>query len=228
MALLCGVQVNEKKPRSNSLTSTSDNVSTKSIPKTTKQKESPEEEECPQTSDQNVVSSNDSDGSAGSEEKTDMLKETEHQESNALPSPIFRTTTKAQKTTNMDEPQSKPDTTGKVSDREQRRKRREALLTLEEKQKQKQQQDSGSDSPASSSAPNKKRKTTVVVSSPPRNTAANRRTNARRNKTARGRRTTRKNSPPTPKEECVKIKMNTGTLYLYRGLNRRAVFVRKY
>jgi len=29
-------------------------------------------------------------------------------------------------------------------------------------------------------------------------------------------------------DEVVKVKMNTGTLYLYKGLNRRAVFVRKY
>jgi len=30
------------------------------------------------------------------------------------------------------------------------------------------------------------------------------------------------------KEEVVKVKMNTGTLYLYRGNNPRAVFVRRY
>jgi len=30
------------------------------------------------------------------------------------------------------------------------------------------------------------------------------------------------------KETVVEVKMNTGTLYLYRGLNPRAVFVRKY
>lgn len=29
-------------------------------------------------------------------------------------------------------------------------------------------------------------------------------------------------------DEVVKVKMNTGTLYLYKGLNRRAVFVRRY
>lgn len=28
-------------------------------------------------------------------------------------------------------------------------------------------------------------------------------------------------------EEVVKVKLNTGTLYLYKGLNRRAVFVRR-
>jgi hypothetical protein len=28
-------------------------------------------------------------------------------------------------------------------------------------------------------------------------------------------------------EEVVKIKMNTGILYLYKGLERKAVFVRK-
>ena len=29
-------------------------------------------------------------------------------------------------------------------------------------------------------------------------------------------------------EEVIKVKLNTGTLYLYRGLKRRAVFVRRY
>ena len=28
-------------------------------------------------------------------------------------------------------------------------------------------------------------------------------------------------------EEVVKVKLNTGTLYLYKGLHRRAVFVRR-
>lgn len=28
-------------------------------------------------------------------------------------------------------------------------------------------------------------------------------------------------------EEVVKVKLNTGTLYLYKGANRRAVFVRR-
>lgn len=36
------------------------------------------------------------------------------------------------------------------------------------------------------------------------------------------------NSSKKEKEEVVKVKMNTGTLYLYRGENPRAVFVRKY
>lgn len=33
---------------------------------------------------------------------------------------------------------------------------------------------------------------------------------------------------PRDKEEVVKVKMNTGTLYLYRGSNPRAVFIRRY
>lgn len=37
-----------------------------------------------------------------------------------------------------------------------------------------------------------------------------------------------KNKPKKEKEEVIKVKMNTGTLYLYRGMNPRAVFMRRY
>ena len=37
-----------------------------------------------------------------------------------------------------------------------------------------------------------------------------------------------RNGSSREKEEVVKVKMNTGTLYLYRGNNPRAVFVRRY
>jgi len=33
--------------------------------------------------------------------------------------------------------------------------------------------------------------------------------------------------PSGKEEEVVKVKLNTGTLYLYKGVNRRAVFVRR-
>lgn len=37
-----------------------------------------------------------------------------------------------------------------------------------------------------------------------------------------------KSSSKKGREEVVKVKLNTGTLYLYRGMNPRAVFVRRY
>jgi hypothetical protein len=33
---------------------------------------------------------------------------------------------------------------------------------------------------------------------------------------------------PKDNEQVIKVKLNTGTLYLYRGTNRRAEFVRQY
>uniref|UniRef100_A0A7S2S868 Uncharacterized protein n=1 Tax=Eucampia antarctica TaxID=49252 RepID=A0A7S2S868_9STRA len=39
--------------------------------------------------------------------------------------------------------------------------------------------------------------------------------------------TSSKRGKPADDEEVVKIKLNTGTLYMYRGLNRRVMFVRR-
>ena len=36
-----------------------------------------------------------------------------------------------------------------------------------------------------------------------------------------------KKGPNGKKEEVVKVKLNTGTLFLYKGINRRAVFIRR-
>lgn len=99
--------------------------------------------------------------------------------------------------------QTKP----QISEREKRRMRREAMLEEDQEQQ-------SCDSPSTPSR--KKRKMPQTQ----RRTQANHR-NSKKNPKKRG-------SCNEPDEECVKIKMNTGTLYLYRGLNRRAVFVRRY
>jgi len=49
-----------------------------------------------------------------------------------------------------------------------------------------------------------------------------------KNKTPNKRASTWGRNSKQPKEEVVKVKMNTGTLYMYRGSNPRAVFVRTY
>ena len=45
--------------------------------------------------------------------------------------------------------------------------------------------------------------------------------------TSAGKKNSSKKGIGGKEEEAVKVKLNTGTLYLYRGVNRRAVFVRR-
>ena len=102
-------------------------------------------------------------------------------------------------------PQSKPE----ISDREKRRMRREALLEEEKELVQ-----SDNNTPRYT----KRQKNSNPISKTNTNT---------NNASSKIKGKKKKAFKHDPNEECVKVKMNTGTLYLYRGLNRRAVFIRR-
>lgn len=104
----------------------------------------------------------------------------------------------------MSQTTSVPQSKVELSEREKRRIRREALLEEEHDHNI----TNNNNMNANPSSGTKKRKATLPISKP--------RNNNKKQK---------KFKKSEPAEECVKVKMNTGMLYLYRGLNRWAAFL---